>query len=209
MPIPAHEHSACRFVKSSSTSLAMLSIRPLQQNERVRDAPSMVSQKIQRNISSSGKKTIKDFTHKSKGTTQHKGTKRVTGWDIWNRLDTLFTRGADIGYRNKAFIVSSDRTEATRAVKTSWLAQPRLLIMIWLFIPKTICWALAAPPVQMMSGALLHSTPCKAAIEFQGWHGLPPLSFEGTRPTNSHGDPSSGDCAWWFGSWRGRGAIDV
>ena len=74
MPIPAHEHSACRFVKSSSTSLAMLSIRPLQQNERVRDAPSMVSQKIQRNISSSGKKTIKDFTHKSKGTTQHKGT---------------------------------------------------------------------------------------------------------------------------------------
>ena len=26
-------------------------------------------------------------------------------------------------------------------------------------------------------------TPCKAAIEFQGWHGLPPLSFEGTRPT--------------------------
>ena len=98
-------------------------------------------------------------------------------------LEQIFTRGADIRYRNKAFIVSSDRTEATKAVKTSWLAQPRLLIMIWLFIPKTIFWALVAPPVHMMSGALLHSTPCKAAIEFQGWHGLPPLSFEGTRPT--------------------------
>ena len=79
----------------------MLSIRPSQQNERVRDALSMVSQKIQRNISSSGKKTIKE--HKRKGTTQHAGTEsyRVKYFD---QLRHFFTRGADIGYRIKASI---------------------------------------------------------------------------------------------------------
>ena len=197
VPIPAHEHSACRFVKSSSTSLAVLSIRPSQQNERVRDALSMVSQKIQRNISSSGKKTIKE--HKSKGTTQHAGTESYLV-KYFDQLRYLFTRGADIGYRIKASIVCIKRQSRSNqssenllanSIETAWL----MALHSQLGKPKTICWALIASPVQMMSGALLHSIPCKAAIEFQGWHGLPPLSLEGTRPTNRHGDPSSGDCA--------------
>ena len=205
MPIPAHEHSACRFVKSSSTSLAMLSIRPLQQNERVRDAPSMVSQKIQRNISSSGKKTIKDFTHKSKGTTQHKGTKRVTGWDIWNRF-LQEGRILDTGTKPSLYQVTEQKQQKLWK-PLGWLNRdcwswygssfPRQFVGLW--SPLRSKWWVALCCIPPPARLRLNS---KDGMVFHLCH----LKGHGQQPW---GPIFWGDCAWWFGSWRGRGAIDV